>query len=67
MKTPKELALVTENELLSKENAMLLDKIQMLQEKYDSLCVKIKTNANKLRNDDDFLSSYAKDTKGPWN
>jgi|APSaa5957512493_1039668.scaffolds.fasta_scaffold95294_2 hypothetical protein len=43
-------------------------ELSMIRERYDSMCGKVRTNANDKRNEGDhFLSSYGKDRNGPWN
>jgi len=38
-----------------------------LKDRYDQLCGKLRKNANESRGDGNhFLSSYAKDRRGPW-
>ncbi len=67
MKTLEEVALSKENKILAEENAQLIGELSELKERYDSLCSKLKSNANDSRNEGDrFLSRYAHDRKGPW-
>jgi len=60
MKTPREVQLEKEYEVLERAYTELKDR-------YDQLCSKLKRNANDTRNEGDaFLSSYARDRAGPW-
>ena len=67
---------------LAEDNKKLLEEVKNLQarclhaemelsevkSKYDSLCSKVKKNANDKRNEGErFLANYAKDRNGPWN
>ena len=43
-------------------------ELSEVKSKYDSLCSKVKKNANDKRNEGErFLANYAKDRNGPWN
>ena len=67
MKTLEEVALFKEVNALKEELSTLTRDYYNLKDKYDQLCIKLKTNANDARNEGDrFLSSYARDRSGPW-
>ena len=62
------MGLEKENKDLKLELLHLRMELSEIKERYDSLCIKLKHNANDARNEGDrFLSTYARDRTGPWN